>query len=77
MISIALISGYFDFNDYSSPVKTYLLDTNYFTLVPDVTQYVTYPVQKNTVILNDDIYFGSQGTQIQQTYYEIVDIQMG
>ena len=74
-IDIGIISTYFDFNDYTNPVKYYLQDDNYiyliYNLVPEMSQYVNYYILKNTAFLNDDIFFGSQGSSSYKSFYSI------
>ena len=56
-----MISAYFDFNDYSNPVKTYLQEANYVFLIPNFSSIYRFGVQLNEVSTNDHLFLGSQG----------------
>ena len=61
-ISIQMISAYFDFNDYSKPIKTSLQDANIIYLNPNYSTFTRYGVYLNEVSTNDNLFMGSQGT---------------
>ena len=42
-----------------------------YNLVPEMSQYVNYYILKNTAFLNDDIFFGSQGSSSYKSFYSI------
>ena len=55
-----MVSAYFDFEDYSSPVHTYLQEANFASFIPNLSTIIHYGVQINEVTTNDNILFGSQ-----------------
>lgn len=55
-LDIQLINSYFDFNDFSSPIKPFLQDMNYVSLVPNLSFNVMYKIKRNEV-LRDENYF--------------------
>ena len=60
-IEIALISSYFDFDDYENPIHYYLQDMNLFNLIPTLGLQVQYQAKQNQAVMNDDFFLGSQG----------------
>ena len=71
VVEIAMISSYFDVNDYDNPVHSYLQDTNLYSLIPAFSQKILYKIQLNQLSLGDGIYFGSQGIQEDLEFYSI------
>ena len=54
VFSVAVLNSYMDFNDFSTPVKTFLDDRNAFTIVPSFTKYVKLYARLNDANLDDD-----------------------
>jgi hypothetical protein len=52
-----MINSYFDFDDYQSPIKTYLEDMNILTLTPSQTQTAQFHIQHNTAELKESLVF--------------------
>ena len=73
-IDLALISSYFDFDDYDNPIHYYLQDMNVFTLVSTLGLKTQYQVRQNQATENDDIIFGSQGTSNEISFYTVKNI---
>ena len=61
VIDFNIVSSYFDFSDYENPVHMYPQDLNYFFMMSDIYQEAAYHVYQNQVILNDNLFLGSQG----------------
>mmetsp|Transcript_19438 Transcript_19438/g.22640 ORF Transcript_19438/g.22640 Transcript_19438/m.22640 type:complete len:125 (-) Transcript_19438:834-1208(-) len=72
-MNIVVTNGYFDFYDYKTPIKTYMLDQNFATLNSTVCHYMKLTIKKNIAIFNDDILLGSQGHSTQDTFFSIED----
>ena len=70
-IDIAIISSYFDFEDYENPIHYYLEDMNVFNLIPSLGLQVQYQVRQNQAVMNDDILLGSQGHSNEVNFYSI------
>ena len=70
-IDIALISSYFDFEDYENPIHYYLQDMNLFNLIPSLSLQVQYQAKQNQAVMNDDIFLGSQGLTNEVNFYSI------
>ena len=74
-IDLALISSFFNFDDYENPINYYLQDINLFTLVSTLGLKTRYQIRQNQATLNDDIFFGSQGSSEVIDFY-IVGIKL-
>ena len=70
-VDLAIISSYFDVNDYSNPIHQYLQDKNRYSLTSSVSQRVEYKVKQNQVFLSDSILFGSQGLSSEINFYSL------
>ena len=70
-IDIAIISSYFDFEDYENPIHYYLQDMNLLNLVPNLGVQAQYQVKQNQAVMNDDILLGSQGISNKVNFYSI------
>ena len=70
-IDFSIVSSYFDFSDYENPVHLYLQDLNYFFIMSDIYQETSYHVFQNQGILNDNLFFGSQGASSKVNFYSI------
>ena len=68
-IYVAILSSYFDFDDYEAPVHHYLQDLNIYGLVSSLTQVASYRVRRNQAHLNDNIWLGVQGKSTQMEFY--------
>ena len=75
-IDLALISSYFDFDDYDNPIHYYLQDMNVFSLLPTLGLKAQYQVRRNVATKNDDIIFGSQGTSNEISFYTVYNIDL-
>ena len=69
-IDFSIVSSYFDFSDYENPVHLYLQDLNYYYF-SNIYQEATYHVYQNQGILNDNLFFGSQGASSKVNFYSI------
>jgi hypothetical protein len=56
-VQLALVNSYFDFDDYETPIKTYLEDLNVISLIPDITKNFFYEIQENTAELKESLLF--------------------
>ena len=73
-LDIALANSYFDFDDYDSPIKTYLDDRYKFPLTPDFRKSVTVYVKDNEVELKDNIFqYSPDGDEKKFVSVERVD----
>ena len=70
-MKIVLVSSYFDFNDYSSPVHRYLLDFNIYSFISSFSQLASYRVRRNQAMLSDSILLGAQGSTDEINFYSI------
>ena len=70
-IDIAIISSYFDFDDYDDPIHYYLQDMNMYNFIPNLGIQVQYQVRLNQAVINDDIFLGSQGISSEVSFYNI------
>ena len=70
-IKIAIISSYFDFDDYDNPIYYYLQDINMYNIIPNLGIKVQYQVRQNLAVMNDDILLGSQGISSEFSFYNI------
>ena len=59
ILNIRTLSGYFDSNDYKTPIKTYLNDYDVITLNPDSYQSYELKVQQDEALLSDNVIFSS------------------
>ena len=57
VIRAAILSSYFDYNDYDNPIKTYLDDEDYIGLLPEYSKYLELRVKKNTANLYDNLFY--------------------
>ena len=68
-VNVAVINTYFDFNDYNSPVKTFLEDYSTISLVPNIDQYFKYSIRRNTATLYNNALYKSATSNY--TFYSI------
>ena len=66
-IQAAILSTYFDYDDYDTPVKTYLDDLDYSTLLANHSNSLEVKVQKNTAYLYDNLFYSLSPKKL--TYY--------
>ena len=52
-VNLAILSSYFDVNDYDNPIHHYLQDKNMYFLTSSVSQRVEYKIKQNQVFLSD------------------------
>ena len=69
------MSSYFDFNDFSSPVKSYLDDMSNISIMKDTEAYIIYKVKVNEVYDNSNIIFGTQAFSSNYNFYSIDKIE--
>lgn len=67
VLDLVILNSYLDFNDYATPIKSYLADSQYFPLVPNVMSGREYRIQFNEAHLNEDILFNF-GTKVINFY---------
>ena len=70
-VNLAILSSYFDVNDYESPIHHYLQDKNIFYFTTYVSQRIEYKIKQNQLFLSDSIWFGSQGYSSEINFYSI------
>ena len=70
-IEFAVVSSYFDFNDYDNPIHYYLQDLNLYYLMPALSQYANYRVKTNQATISDSLLFGGQGDKSQVDFYSM------
>ena len=68
---MAIISSYFDFDDYENPIHYYLQDLNIMPMIPSLSQRLQYQVRLNKASMSDSLLFGSQGDYNQLEFYSI------
>ena len=68
-IDLALISTYFDFDDYQNPIHYYLQDANVFPLISTLCVETQFTIKQNQATLNDGIYLGAQGSSNVLNFY--------
>lgn len=56
-MQVAIISTYFDYDDYDNPVKTYLGAMDLISLTPNLTQSLEVRVQENEGSTDDHLFF--------------------
>ena len=56
-LNVAMISAYFDFDDYDQPIKKYLTDLDGMTLSTSVPSVLEIKVQQNEALLSDNLIF--------------------
>ena len=56
-LNIALLSSYFDFDDYENPIKTYLNDFNVLSFTDGLSQTYEIKVQENEALIADNIWY--------------------
>ena len=66
-MNIATVSAYFDFDDYDTPIKTYMNDLDVLTLSTTFDNYYDLRIKQNTAIIIDDIIATNSYESI--TYY--------
>ena len=66
-LNIVTISAYFDFDDYVTPIKTFMNDFDVFSLSNDFGSYYELKIKQNKAILIDD--FIATSTYKSLTYY--------
>ena len=71
IVSFAIISSFFESNDFENPVYHYLQDSNEYIMSMTLTEFVTFTVNRNNAYLEDSIYFGSQGSSDAVSFYSI------
>ncbi|CAI2363351.1 unnamed protein product [Moneuplotes crassus] len=69
-IGIFVVSSYFDFEDYDSPIKTYLDDRFFYRLLPGYTKEYYVRIQKNSIETQDN-YFAYKPGGDESEIYEI------
>ena len=69
--NLVIISSYFDFDDYKDPIHYYFQDFNQYSLNPNIYQTISYRVRRNRATLNDNIWFGAQGSADQIDFYSV------
>ena len=74
-IDLQIMSAYFDFNDFSNPVKPYLDDLSYISIMKDNEAFITYKVKVNEVYDNSNIIFGTQAFSSNYNFYSIDKIE--
>jgi hypothetical protein len=63
-LEIAMIGTYFDFDDYTNPVKTYYENTNFYQMVPNFPSLLQVLVAENEYTSDNSlIYNGFAGTE--------------
>ena len=68
-IQAAVLSTYFDYDDYDNPLKTYIDDQDIYSINDNFSTYVQLRVQQNKAYLADNLFFNS-GFE-ERTYYNI------
>ncbi|CAI2374574.1 unnamed protein product [Moneuplotes crassus] len=69
-IGVYVVNSYFDFDDYNSPIKTYIDDRFFYYVVPDRTLTSNVYVQKNEIETQDN-YFAYKPGGKKSDIYEI------
>ena len=54
VMSLAVVNKYLDFNDYVTPIKSYIDDRYYLYLTPTFNKVSRIYLQQNEAVLNDD-----------------------
>jgi hypothetical protein len=54
---IALLNFYFDFEDYSNPIKSYLEEFNEFGIVDETTQMIERYIQRNELSYRNNLFY--------------------
>lgn len=62
-----LLNSYFDFDDYDSPVRTFLDDVNLFSFPIGTAIIAQYYIQNNEVEKNDNIFYNFN-SEVQSFY---------
>lgn len=57
-----ILSTYFDYNDYKSPIKTYVGDMDFFGLMNGYTRTFQVKVQQNMATTADDLIYNQYST---------------
>ena len=55
-IGIAMVNTYFDFDDYSSPIKTYIDDRLFYNFMSGFTKEAYVFIQENTAEQRDSLF---------------------
>ena len=58
-VNIATISGYFDFDDYQQPIKTYLNDYEQVYLNSAYYQQYDFKIKQNKALISDNLIFSN------------------
>ena len=58
-IDVIAVSSYFDFDDYSKPIKTEIVDDLYFYLNPESTTWLDALLQVNEAYMSDNRLYGA------------------
>ena len=56
-LNVAMISAYFDFDDYDQPIKKYLTDLEGLTLTNTISNLLEVKIQQNEAFLSDSLIF--------------------
>ena len=54
LVTVIILNSYMDFNDFNTPIKTYIEDSNYFYLSSDFSKITRIYLKQNEANLNDD-----------------------
>ena len=66
-MNIATVSAYFDFDDYETPIKTFMNDYDILSLSNSYDNFYDIKVQQNKAIINDD--YIATNSEESLTYY--------
>ena len=81
-MSLLVLNSYMDFNDFSSPIKTYIDDTNIFYISSSYVKAVKVYLRQNEANLNDDYMMVNSAINRQffstdKTIVDIADVISG
>ena len=68
-LNVAMISAYFDFDDYDQPIKKYLTDMDGVSFSNSFSSFFEIKVQQNEALLSDNLIF--PGSYELLKYYSI------
>ena len=68
---LAILSSYFDFDDYDNPVHYYLQDMNIIPLISTLSFKSQFSVRLNKADISDSLWLGGQGSNNQIEFYSI------
>ena len=54
VVSVAILNSYMDFNDFATPIKSYLDDRSSFNLLPSYRKIIKLYAKLSSANLNDD-----------------------